>query len=97
MEIELTGEHADELAADFYTWLCNDRLPGVLLDRKRALPKPGTMGPEWLPVVTAALASPLVVEVVKSFLRLKRTYLYLIVVTAEKFWQMKWAVQTLQL
>jgi hypothetical protein len=67
MEIEFIGERADELSADFFRWLRNESLPGIVLERKNALPKPGAMGPEWLPIITAALASPLVLDLVKSF------------------------------
>jgi len=66
MEIEFFGKDSDSLVSDFHVWLRNERLSGVSFDRKRGPPLPDTMGGEYLPIIIAMMASPAIVEIIKS-------------------------------
>jgi hypothetical protein len=67
MEIEFLGNNSNEFASDFHSWIRNERLSGIVIDRKRAPYVPNTMGAEYLPIITAIVgAAPAIVEIVKS-------------------------------
>jgi hypothetical protein len=66
MEIEFAGDKSGEFAADFYQWLRDESLPGVLVDRKRAPIDPNAMGAEFLPVILAIMSTPAALAIVRS-------------------------------
>jgi hypothetical protein len=65
MEIELNGGKSDDDAAALLAWLRDEKLPGARFERSRASIAPGAMGGELLPIITAVVSSPLLLELAK--------------------------------
>jgi hypothetical protein len=76
-EIEVAGEGSVESTSDLKNWLSTERdLRWTKLEQHKSRAAAGELGPDLLPALTVALASPLLAELVKSifaWLRARRS------------------------
>jgi hypothetical protein len=66
VELLMRGPHADADTTHLLEWLKADRMAGAQFDQAASPPKPGDMGAEWLPIITAIIGAPVLAELVKS-------------------------------
>lgn len=66
MDIVLQGADESNECQDLVYWLKRERISGASFTQQRGDIKPGEMGAELIPIITAVLAGPAIVELVKS-------------------------------
>jgi hypothetical protein len=66
-EVEVEGEGSVHSATDLKDWLTKERaIRWTKVEQHRSAPGEGELGPDLLPILTVALASPFLTELVKS-------------------------------